>query len=168
MAGAIDKNVYLKTESGTPQGGVISPTLANFALAGLEEFILNQKFNKKTSCRKGRRKMVLMPKINVVRYADDFIVSCRNKTIANSIVEACDEFLKPRGLELNREKTKITLVRNGFDFLGFHGQLWSSGLRITPSVKSLNRIKEKIRNDLLQVNVPPGVIVRKLNASLRG
>jgi RNA-directed DNA polymerase len=66
----------------------------------------------------GKRKFT-EAKVNVIRYADDFIVTCRDKDMAPAIIEACDQFLKVRGLELNKQKTKITMVDDGFNFLGF-------------------------------------------------
>lgn len=119
-AGAIDKGVYQDTESGTPQGGVISPSLANYTLAGLEEWVLNKPYNKVLAFRKnGGERVSLASKVNVVRYADDFIVTSRTQGQSGPIIKACDEFLGERGLELSKEKTKVTNVEKGFDFLGF-------------------------------------------------
>jgi RNA-directed DNA polymerase len=115
-------------EKGTPQGGIISPVLANLTLNGLEEVVLNSikslssnsfqsvKIRKldgtSTSIRLG---------VKCVRYADDFVVLSRNKrTITKFIKPAVELFLKERGLQLSTEKTKIFGIRdNPLDFLGY-------------------------------------------------
>jgi len=105
-AGYIYKNKLFPTEEGTPQGGIISPVLANMTLDGLQSKI-NQRFKRK--------------KINYVRYADDFIVTGESKEILdNEVKPLIEEFLKERGLVLSQEKTKITHIDEGFNFLGFN------------------------------------------------
>ena len=106
-AGFIEKHRFHPTEEGTPQGGVISPVLANMTLDGLEHK-LKENFRKKPS-----------PKVNFVRYADDFIVTAKSKQLLeNEVLPVIQAFLKERGLELSNEKTKITPIEEGFDFLG--------------------------------------------------
>lgn len=84
------------------------------------------------------------------------------------IIEACDEFLKARGLVLNKDKTKGSDVDQGFDFLGFKVKNWRTGLRITPSKKAEDRVKDKIREVLEDTRKLPGQIVKELNPILRG
>ena len=111
-AGFIEKHVLHPTEEGTPQGGVASPVLANFALDGLERRI-REKFPKATYWRH-------QAKVNVVRYADDFIITGATREILEDEVKPLVEaFLLEKGLELAQEKTHITHIKDGFDFLGY-------------------------------------------------
>jgi RNA-directed DNA polymerase len=107
-AGFIEKQVLHPTEEGTPQGGICSPVIANMTLNGLE-ILLKKQFS-----RKGQ-------KVNLVRYADDFVISGATKELLENEVKPLVElFLKERGLELSQEKTLITHIEDGFDFLGQH------------------------------------------------
>ena len=101
---------YSVTEDGTPQGGVISPTLANIALNGLEDYI------KKDFPRNDANN----PKIKVVRYADDVIITGKDEDTLNKCKQLMEEFIEKRGLQLNQHKTKITNIHEGIDFLGFN------------------------------------------------
>ena len=127
MSGALEGDIFYDTLSGTPQGGLISPTLANIVLSGLEKEIKEQ-------CG-GRRRVdgkVVYPKVNVVRFADDFVVTCNEEPSGHApmglgpeqasvdIIKVTDQFLMERGLVLNKKKTKVTRVAEGFDFLGFN------------------------------------------------
>jgi RNA-directed DNA polymerase len=110
-------------ELGTPQGGIISPTLANFTLNGLEEVVNNSiksitKSVMKTKNRKSGLKLNLA--VVTVRFADDFVVTARSKYLIKTfILPQIEKFLKIRGLELSKEKTKILTVKEGLDFLGY-------------------------------------------------
>src|SRR5262245_25215957 len=106
-AGYIEKEVFHPTEAGTPQGGIASPSLANMTLDGLEHVAL------KAAPRAA--------KIHVARFADDFIVTAASREVLEQQVKPTIEaFLRTRGLELSAEKTKITHIDEGFDFLGWH------------------------------------------------
>ena len=109
-SGIFYKGYVYDSETGTPQGGVISPLLANVALTTLDDFIETH-----YSWNSGGNR------INpLVRYADDFVIICKSKTIAVEIKEAVKRFLHTHiGLTLSEEKTKITHIYKGFDFLGF-------------------------------------------------
>lgn len=114
-AGAMDGEGLFPTEEGTPQGGVISPLLANIALHGLEERITKVYTR---SCKRGGA--------NVIRYADDFVVLHRDLETLEEIRQMASEWLAGMGLELKPSKTRITHTlrphdgKVGFDFLGFH------------------------------------------------
>lgn len=109
-AGFVYQNELFPTEAGTPQGGIISPVLANMTLDGLEA-MLAEKFPK-------AKRMGL--KMNMVRYADDFIITGNSKEwLEQEVKPAVVEFLAKRGLVLSPEKTKITHIGEGFDFLGW-------------------------------------------------
>ena len=97
-------------ETGTPQGGIISPLLANVALTSLDNFI-----DKNHSWGTGKKKV-----IPLVRYADDFVIVCKSKTTAVNIKRSIKGHLSKIGLTLSDEKTKITHIHDGFDFLGFN------------------------------------------------
>lgn len=151
-AGFVFQGKINPTEQGTPQGGVISPLLANIGLHGLETFI------KATNKRLG-----------VVRYADDFIVTARDKhslEIAQSQIQA---WMSERGLELSAEKTLITSMEDGFDFLGFNSRHYDGKLLIKPSKKKVlafcKRLGEEIKN---LSSVEQEVLIKKLNPILRG
>ncbi len=105
-AGYIEKKRLFPTEKGTPQGGAISPMIMNKVLDGLETAI-----NKKFPQWKNK-------KVNFIRYADDFVITAISKeVIADEIIPLVTEFLIERGLELSPEKSKITDISNGFNFL---------------------------------------------------
>lgn len=104
-AGYMEKQALMPTREGTPQGGIISPTLANITLDGLEETVRNAVPR-------------LRSKVHVVRYADDFIVTgASKKLLEHKVKPAIKAFLEKRGLMLSQEKTKITHIADGFNFL---------------------------------------------------
>jgi RNA-directed DNA polymerase len=108
-AGFMENRSLFPTEAGTPQGGIISPTLANLTLDGLEP-LLKEKF---PATRPPN------PKVNLIRYADDFIITGATKDVLeNEVKPLVEQFLRDRGLQLSPEKTCITHIENGFDFLG--------------------------------------------------
>jgi RNA-directed DNA polymerase len=109
-AGYIDENVFHQTEAGTPQGGIISPLLANIELHSMENAI-GVKYN----CR-GE----IIGKRAIVRYADVFVCFCETKDDAEMVQQILVEWLKERGLTLSQEKTRIVHLTEGFDFLGFN------------------------------------------------
>src|SRR6266446_6502649 len=131
-AGLIDQQAFRPTEAGTPQGGIISPVLANMTLDGLEAEI---------------RKHFRQPdKVHVIRYADDFIVTgCSKELLENEIKPLLIEFLEVRGLELSPEKTSITHIDEGFDFLGWNIRKYDGKLLIKPSRKSVRTFLGKLR-----------------------
>ena len=129
-SGAIDKNIFLQTEKGTPQEGIIFSTLANFTLNGLEEVITNS-LNLLTKSKEKRiivqlkdgTKTRIASFLVYVRYADNFVVLVRSKHIMNNyVIPSIEHFLKTRGLTLNQEKTRIFKLADKntqLDFLGY-------------------------------------------------
>jgi len=106
-AGFVEKRILFPTEAGTPQGGIISPTLANLTLDGLEP-LLKETFSK---TRKPS------PQVNLIRYADDFIITGITKELLeNEVKPLVEQFLRDRGLQLSPEKTCITHIEQGFVF----------------------------------------------------
>ena len=139
-SGFIFNRQLFPTEEGTPQGGIISPTLANMALDGLQ-VMLAEKF-KLRRINKG----YFNPMVNLVRYADDFIITCSDRETLESLIKpAVSEFLQARGLTLSDEKTKITHISEGFDFLGFNIRKYKDTLLIKPSKEKVKVFLAKIK-----------------------
>lgn len=152
------------TEEGTPQGGIISPTLANMTLDGLQKILL-EKYKVRKVNNKG-----YSPKVNLVRYADDFIITARNKEIlTEEVAPLLKEFLSARGLTLSEEKTKITHIEDGFDFLGFNVQKYKGKLLIKPSTKGQKQFKEKVKEIISShKSIPQESLIRMLNPVITG
>lgn len=165
-AGYVDKGVFYDTNTGTPQGGVISPLLANIALHGMEE-ALDVKYNCKGES---------IGKRVVVRYADDFVVFCETQEDTEKSVKILNEWMEKRGLSLSTEKTRIIHLSEGFDFLGFNIRQYRDSttktgwkLLIKPSKKSVQSIRQKLRQNWLNLKGQiVEAIVAKLNPIIRG
>jgi RNA-directed DNA polymerase len=139
-AGFVEKRTLFPTEAGTPQGGIISPTLANLTLDGLEG-LLKERFPAKRIAKR-----TICPKINLVRYADDFIITGSTKELLeNEVKPLVEKFLCDRGLQLSPEKTCITPIEQGFDFLGQHLRKYGGKLLIRPSKKNTHAFLERAR-----------------------
>lgn len=150
------------TESGTPQGGVISPLLANIALDGMEEY--------------------LVPGTNrtVVRYADDFVVLTRTHRDAEKAYVEVSKWLSKRGLKLNDQKTRVVELPDGFDFLGFNVRLYDETphrpretkrwkLLIKPSDDAVKRLKARLRAEWRKgVAKKLDELIPRLNQIIRG
>ena len=140
-SGYLEKTIFYDTETGTPQGGIISPVLANMTLDGLEGAI--RKVFPRGSRKPGTTK------VNVVRYADDFVITGPSKElIENEIMPLVENFLQKRGLELSPEKTRITTIEEGFDFLGQTVRKFNGKLIVKPSKKNVHTFLTKIRETL--------------------
>ena len=166
QAGFMEHHVFYPSDSGTPQGGIISPTLANLALDGLEGK-LREAFPKTT--RQGKR-----AKVNLVRYADDFVITGASSALLTEEVQPLVEyFLRERGLELSPEKTRITHIEDGFDFLGQNVRKYKSGtqhkLLIKPSKQNVHTFLAKVRG-IIKANkqLAAGKLIRLLNPIIRG
>ena len=162
-AGVIDFGRFEPTESGTPQGGIISPTLANLALDGLGP-LLAERFGVPGSDKASRHK------VNIVRYADDFMITGISKELLEKeVVPLIAEFLAERGLRLSSTKTRVVHIDQGFDFLGFNVRKYVGKLLIKPSKRNVKAFLDKVRKTVKsnatskQVNV-----IQELNPLLRG
>lgn len=117
-AGFIDQRKFYPRDAGTPQGGIISPTLANLVLDGIEDLLI-KRFGRNAGLKKHRPKMTKECQVNFVRYADDFVITGSSKELLESEVRPLvHAFLAERGLMLSEEKTHVTHISDGFDFLG--------------------------------------------------
>nr|AOC61481.1 putative reverse transcriptase and intron maturase [Rhexinema sarcinoideum] len=169
-SGLFAGNEFSSTASGTPQGGVIFPTLANLTLNGLEAFLKKRFAKGRRFNEQGKRSGSHTTKINVVRYADDFIVSGRSARQLERVRIAIKEFLKPRGLELHEDKTRISPVRTGFPFLGWKFWKASNGAFLGQiSRSSLKNHQEKIKHTIKHSgNMPTPALICKLNEQITG
>jgi RNA-directed DNA polymerase len=161
-AGFIDKGSRHSTEEGVPQGGIISPVIANLTLDGLESE-LRARYPKNT--RQGQA-----AKVNLVRFADDFIVTGRSEQLLKEEVKPLVEtFLRERGLELSEEKTHITHIETGFDFLGKNIRKYGRKLLIKPSAKNVKALLTKVRA-IIKANkaTTAGHLIMQLNPVIRG
>lgn len=161
-AGYVERGVFNATQSGTPQGGIISPVLANMALDGLEK-LLECKF-KPTLISQSRNK------VNYVRYADDFIITGSSKELLEREVKPVVlSFMEERGLTLSIEKTAITHIEEGFDFLGQNVRKYDGKFLIKPSKKSLNSFLNKVRSVIDENKTTPAhLLIALLNPIIRG
>jgi RNA-directed DNA polymerase len=128
-AGYIYDGILYRNYSGTPQGGIISPILANMALDGME-YVLKEHF-------KGL-------KVHLIRFADDFVITASSKEVAEECKEFIVKFLNERGLKLSEEKTKIVHINDGFDFIGWNFRKFNDKLLIRPSKKAVAAIIQKM------------------------
>ncbi|EKD06241.1 RNA-directed DNA polymerase [Arthrospira platensis C1] len=196
-AGVLDNGVFKDTEAGTPQGGVISPLLANIALDGMVRLIKTMYPKKKN-----------VVQATIIRYADDFVVISPSLEIIEQCKTAISEWLKPVGLEIKPEKTRICHTLNpieyngkteepGFDFLGFNIRQYPVGkyksgksrgrrkggflfnktphkmlgfkTHIKPSNKAVKAHTEVIKGVIKQhKTAPQSALIRKLNPIIRG
>jgi RNA-directed DNA polymerase len=163
-SGLIYQSQFQETEAGTPQGGIISPTLANVTLNGLESGLteyLSMKF--------GATKALRL-KVNVVRYADDFVISGSSKEILeNEIKPWIENFLAIRGLKLSEEKTHIVHIDQGFDFLGWNFRKYQGKLLIKPCKKNVQTFYRKVKEFISTHKMIKQVeLIHLLNPILRG
>jgi RNA-directed DNA polymerase len=155
-AGYMEEGIVFPTEAGSPQGGIASPALANMALDGLEAV--------------AHKAAAHNQKINVIRYADDFVITGASKEVLETRIKpAVVAFLKERGLELSEEKTHITHIKDGFDFLGFNVRKYSGKMLIKPSKAAVKRFLDDIRELIKSMATGrTAELIRRLNIKLSG
>lgn len=146
-SGAMEDNAWSVTDEGTPQGGIVSPLLANIYLNELDQFIADKWEHVTDKERQRRRRRGEHLPCYITRYADDFVVLIHGEEQqAFQLKEEIAEFLDTElHLELSEEKTLITHVENGFDFLGFQIRKFTSATLITPSHKAMNKFRRKAK-----------------------
>ena len=163
-AGVIDRGRFTPTRQGTPQGGVISPALFNVALHGMENAagVRYQGTGRDAgSARQGSPVLV--------RYADDFVVMCTSREQAEQVKTRLAEWLAPRGLAFNGDKTRIVHAEAGFDFLGFNIRRYHGKLLIKPSKAAIRRIRERLRSEFRALRGSnAAAVLRAINPIVRG
>ncbi len=164
-SGVVDKGQLQRTDDGTPQGGIISPTLANITLNGLETGLM--RFLREKLKTRG----ATAGKVNLVRYADDFVVTGSSRELLETVVRPwVVEFLRERGLTLSEEKTRIVHIDQGFDFLGWNFRKYGGKLLIKPSQKNVKTFYDKVRGIIVTSfsKVPVETLIKRLNPVLKG
>jgi RNA-directed DNA polymerase len=170
-SGYIYKGKYYPTTEGTPQGGIISPLLCNTALNGLEAKL----------AEKYPKNVYKTGQVNIIRYADDFVVTGKTKEILEEVQAIVTEFLKERGLELNLGKTRITEIcaKQGIDFLGFNisrkpfnpklnqESKQETVLIIKPSKGAITKFSKEIKS-LTMKNFKLETLITRINPVIRG
>jgi group II intron reverse transcriptase/maturase len=146
-------------EQGTPQGGVVSPLLANIALNGIED--THQKLGKM-----GNKNALVS---EVIRYADDMVVILKPNDNAEKVLEKISQFLADRGMNISKTKTKVTATTDGFNFLGWHFKVQSNGkFKSTPSVENFKAFRQKVKNIVNSSNYGSKEKAEKLAPLVRG
>jgi len=161
-SGYLEKTIFYDTETGTPQGGIISPVLANMTLDGLEARI--RKLYAPGSAQQA------VAKVHVIRYADDFVVTGSSREILErEVMPLVEAFLKERGLELSSEKTRITTIEEGFDFLGQNIRRFDRITLVRPSDKNVSTFLAKVRETLRKNRAgKTAEVIAMLNPKIRG
>lgn len=174
-AGYVELGQFHQTPSGTPQGGVISPLLANIALDGLEEIItsfFDRRAYRGWACDRNSHRIqnVKVRKYGYIRYADDFIIAGRTEEGMQELMPILNEWLTIRGLKLNEEKTGIRHIEEGFNFLGFTIRrvakrkclVWPEKRKVLNFLKGINAWLKK------HPDIPTVDAIRHLNPRIRG
>jgi RNA-directed DNA polymerase len=160
-AGFLDSSILYPTEEGTPQGGIISPVLANMALDGLQR-TLRERFPMSSKGAVARQ-------VHFVRYADDFIVTADSKEVLEEEVRPLlERFLEERGLELSPTKTVITHIEDGFDFLGQTVRKYNGKYISKPSREAVSALLQEARRVIKGHAGTAGELVGRLNPLIRG
>ena len=166
------------TLTGTPQGGILSPLLANIALSALDEHFDNQRRQQMgTDRQRAKRKRNGLSNWKIVRYADDFVVMVSGqRRHAEALREEVAGVLAPMGLRLSPEKTRVVHIDEGFDFLGFHIRrrrkrgTQKHCVYTTPSTKAVQAVKDKVRYKTRRSTLHMSLdeLIISLNQTLRG
>jgi len=164
-AGVVDRGRFTPTQEGTPQGGVVSPLLLNIALHGMEKAA---GVRYRSTGNEPVKAVAGCP--IVVRYADDLVALCHSEQQAHEVKARLAEWLAPRGLMFNEEKTRIVHVeRHGFDFLGFNVRRYHGKLLIKPSTAALRRIRERLRAEMRALRgANAAAVLSTINPIVRG
>lgn len=164
-AGVIENGRFAPTAEGTPQGGVISPLLLNVALHGMEEAAgVRYRTDGVHAGKTASGSPVL------IRYADDFVALCHSADQAREVKARLSDWLAPRGLAFNEQKTRVVHLDEGFDFLGYNIRRYKeSKLLIKPSPAAVARFRMRLRTELRMLRGSNALeVIKKLNPILRG
>jgi len=163
-SGFVERGTRYPTTTGVPQGGILSPVISNMVLDGLEQVVCSHpRFRRRYN-------------INYVRWADDFVVTANSREVlAETVLPRINAFLAERGVRLSADKTLLTPIAEGFDFLGqtLRKHAGRKGepakLLIKPSPASFQALKAKVRSLCKQAaGVTPAALIEQLNPVLRG
>jgi RNA-directed DNA polymerase len=159
-AGVVEDGRLHRTEEGTPQGGVVSPVLLNVALHGMEQA---------AGVRYLSTGWIRVDSPAVIRYADDLVVFCHSRQDALEIKARLADWLAPRGLAFNEDKTRVVTLDEGFDFLGFNVRRYGGKPLIKPSKAAQRRIRERLRSELRSLRGSNAqAVIKRLNPIIRG
>lgn len=164
-AGVVERGWFTPTERGTPQGGPASPVLLNVALHGMEDAAgVRYRVNGPQGLQTEPDSPVL------IKYADDLVALCHSREQAEQVKASLAAWLTPRGLTFNEDKTRITRLGDGFDFLGFNVRRYRNGkLLIKPSTAALRRIRERLTAEMLALRgANAQAVIQRLNPIIRG
>ena len=163
-AGVVENGRLHRTEEGTPQGGVVSPVLLNVALHGMEQ-AAGARYH--TTGRAAGWTIANSPVL--IRYADDLIVLCHSRDEAFQVKARLADWLAPRGLAFNEDKTRVVTLDQGVDFLGFNVRRYGDKLLIKPSKAAVRRIQERLRTELRSLRgANARAVITRLNPIIRG
>jgi len=171
QAGVVELGFFSPTDTGTPQGGVISPLLANVALDGMER-LFDAEWSagrpKSPAFRKGLNKGV-----TVIRYADDFVATAPTREVLETHVRPrLEHFLQARGLAFSEAKTRIRHIRDGFNFLGFHLRKFGSRDEKLLTVPQKDKVLTHLRGIRAYLDAhkqtPAVQVIKALNPVIRG
>ena len=164
-AGVVDQGRLHRTEAGVPQGGVVSPVLLNVALHGIEKAAGVRYYP--SGQRAGR--IVAAGSPTLIRYADDLLALCHSRQEALEIKARLADWLAPRGLSFNEDKTRVVSLEEGFDLLGFNVRRYGPKSLIKPSKAAQRRIRERLRNELRSLRgTNAQAVIKRLNPIIRG
>jgi RNA-directed DNA polymerase len=159
-AGVVENGRLLRTEEGTPQGGVVSPVLLNIALHGMEK-AAGVSYNAHGWTRSDSPVLI--------KYADDLVALCHSRQQAQQIKVRLAAWLAPRGLSFNEDKTQVVTLDEGFDFLGFNVRRYGTKPLIKPSGAAIRRIRERLRAEMRSLRgVNISAVIKRLNPIIRG
>lgn len=164
-AGIVFQDEYSDTEAGTPQGGIISPCLANLALNGLASMLKKRFMNRKVVNGKE-----INNKLHTIVYADDFIITGKSKELLEQeVLPEVRKFMDKRGLTLSEEKTLITHLKDGFDFLGQNTRKYKGKVLTKPAKKNVQSFLNGIRKIILdKPTIKQEQLIGILNSKIRG
>ena len=165
-AGVVEQGRFTPTERGSPQGGVASPLMLNVALHGMEQAAGVRYY---TDADGNPVEAVRNVPI-VVRYADDLLALCHSKDQAEQVKARLSTWLAPRGLVFNEDKTRITPLTLGCDFLGFGIRRYRNGkLLIKPSHAAVKRIRKRLAEEMRTLRgANASAVIARLNPIIRG
>jgi RNA-directed DNA polymerase len=159
-AGVVEQGRPHRTEDGVPQGGVVSPLLLNIALHGMEQA---------AGVRYDSNGWARADSPVLIRYADDLVALCHSRQDAHKVKARLADWLAPRGLALNEDKTRVVSLDEGFDFLGFNVRRYRGKLLIKPSKAAVRRIRERLRTELRSLRGSNAqAVIKRLNPIIRG